>query len=232
MLSVKGADAIIRAMITPEINARLQFAIASRAVQVDDACQRFRELLCLMADLRSDAGCPWDLEQSLASLRQYIEEEAGEVTSAIDAVLAYEDELRVARGLPYANAEAPSDPDRARTATKGLSIAHHPHRDDFSATQSASGAPMPADLDMAEREHLGELYNQLSDEIGDFFLQAMFLGDILFAMGRGGVERPLQLIIEKLIRRHPHVYGEVSAADSAEVLSNWERIKAAENGKT
>jgi NTP pyrophosphatase (non-canonical NTP hydrolase) len=219
-------------MTNPEIQARWQSAVASRAVQVDDACQRFRELLGLMADLRSNAGCPWDREQSLGSLRQYIEEEAGEVKAAIDAALAYEDELRIAHGMRLAEPEAPCEPDRARTSKKGLSIAHHPHRDDFSATQSASGAPMPADLDLAEREHLGDLYNQLSDEIGDFFLQAMFLGDILFAMGRGGVERPLQLIIEKLIRRHPHVYGGISAADSAEVLSNWERIKAAENGRT
>ncbi len=219
-------------MTKQEIQARWQSALTDRTVQADDACQRFRELIGLMADLRSDAGCPWDREQSLGSLRQYIEEEAGEVKAAIDAVLGYEDKLRSAHGLPLADPEAPCEPDRARTSKKGLSIAHHPHRDDFSATQSASGAPMPADLDLAEREHLGELYNQLSDEIGDFFLQAMFLGDILSAMGRGGVERPLQLIIEKLIRRHPHVYGGISAADSAEVLSNWERIKAAENGRT
>ena len=59
-------------------------------------------------------------------------------------------------------------------------------------------------------------------------LQAVFLGDILYAMNRGGVERAGEAIVNKLIRRHPHVYGDIDVKDSAAVLQNWEKIKQAE----
>jgi len=47
-------------------------------------------------------------------------------------------------------------------------------------------------------------------------------------MGRPGVGHSLELLIAKLIHRHPHVYGDREVIDSAEVLRNWEEIKRAE----
>ena len=215
-------------MISPEIRQRWEAAATGREAKFEQAAASFADLLKLMADLRGPAGCPWDREQSLASLRQYVREEADEVCEAIDAVLAYEAQLRAAKGLPAADPLPPDGDDRARTEKKGHTIAHHPHQADFAAAASASGAPLPAPLESGQRAELDRLYGELADELGDLLLQAAFQGDILQAMGRGGCEDFLARIIAKLIHRHPHVYGERQVADSAEVLANWEIIKAAE----
>lgn len=192
------------------------------------AAGRFADLQKLMADLRGPQGCPWDREQSLASLRQYVREEADEVCQAIDAVLAYEAGLREQAGLAPANPAPPAGDDTARTPKKGWTISHHPHQPDFCATASASGAPLPADLSPQAQHELGQLYAELGSELGDLLLQSAFMGDILLGMGRPGVDAFLEAIIAKLIRRHPHVYGDGAAANSAEVLVNWERIKQTE----
>jgi NTP pyrophosphatase (non-canonical NTP hydrolase) len=215
-------------MLDPEIIERWRAATADRGAQLGAAAAGFSRLLSLMAHLRSPDGCPWDREQSLASLRQYVREEAGEVAGAIDAILALEDRLRESRGLPVANPQPAEGEDRAKTDKKGHTIGHHPHRPDFDPAASASGAPLPPELTDEEREELSALYRHLSAEIGDLLLQAAFLGDILVAMDRPGVEGSLELIVEKLIRRHPHVYGDREVADSAEVLKNWEEIKRTE----
>jgi NTP pyrophosphatase (non-canonical NTP hydrolase) len=214
-------------MITPEIEARWRAATTGREAEVAAAGLAFTNLIRLMADLRSPAGCPWDREQSLASLRQYVQEEAREVCDAIDAILAREAQARAAAGLPPDNPEPPDGAEKARTATKGHSIAHHPHHANFDPLQSASGAPLP-DLPADAQSELAQLYKHLFEEMGDLLLQAVFLGDILHATGRGGVELAAGAIVKKLIRRHPHVYGEFDATDSAAVLANWEKIKAGE----
>jgi NTP pyrophosphatase (non-canonical NTP hydrolase) len=195
---------------------------------ISHAALRFADLLKLMADLRGPQGCPWDREQSLGSLRQYVLEEAGEVCHAVDAILECEAGLRAQAGLAPANPKPPEDEDKARTATKGLSIAHHPHHRDFSPAASASGAPLPDPPDPQVQAQLDGLYGHLIEELGDLLLQSAFMGDILLGMGRGGVDAMLQAILTKLIRRHPHIYGDFVAADSAAVLENWERIKQAE----
>jgi len=217
-------------MITPEIRARWVAALAGREESVAQAAAQFADLLAIMADLRGPQGCPWDREQSLASLRQYVREEADEVCAAIDNVMACEDKLRAQHGLAPADPTPPDGDERARTEKKGHTIAHHPHRADFDPTASAAGAPLPAELTDAERAELDQLYDELAGELGDLLLQAAFQGDILWAMGRGGCEDFLRHIIAKLIRRHPHVYGAIQVADSAEVLANWEQIKAGERG--
>jgi NTP pyrophosphatase (non-canonical NTP hydrolase) len=215
-------------MINPEIEARWTKAITGREPQAVAAVQAFGNLLRLMADLRGAQGCPWDREQSLASLRQYVIEEAHEVCEAIDAILDLEAQARELAGLPAANPQPPEADDKARTATKGLSISHHPHHADFDPTASASGAPLPTFPSPSFTQAADRLYANLFKEIGDLLLQAVFLGDILQAMGRGGVDRAAEAIVAKLIHRHPHVYGTVEATDSAAVLANWEKIKQAE----
>jgi len=215
-------------MVTPEIMQRWRTALIGRERELEDSALGFSNLLGLMAHLRSPDGCPWDREQSLASLRQYIREEAGEVVSAIDRVLEIEARLRQAHGMPAADPAPPDGEDKARTDKKGHTIAHHPHRAEFNAAHSASGAPLPDQLADTEREQLDSAYAHLHEEIGDLLLQSAFLGDILWAMGRPGVDHSLKLIVNKLIHRHPHVYGDREVSDSAEVLKNWEDIKRAE----
>jgi NTP pyrophosphatase (non-canonical NTP hydrolase) len=215
-------------MVDPHIRERWELAARGREEAIAASAQGFTDLLQLMADLRSPQGCPWDREQSLASLRQYVREEADEVCAAVDEILAYEAQLRAQAGLDAADPAPPDGDEKARTEKKGWSIAHHPHRADFRAEASASGAPLPAQLTVEERAELDRRYYELRKELGDLLLQPAFMGDILQAMGRGGVELSLQALLEKLIRRHPHVYGDAAVADSAGVLANWERIKQAE----
>ncbi len=66
------------------------------------------------------------------------------------------------------------------------------------------------------------------EELGDLLLQVTFHSQIAAEAGRFDVSDVIRAVHEKMIRRHPHVFGEKRAKDSAEVLKNWHRIKAQE----
>src|SRR5262249_33299304 len=70
----------------------------------------------------------------------------------------------------------------------------------------------------------------LQDELGDLLLQVVFLGELARRDGNFGPDDVVRAIVEKLVRRHPHVFGEVEVSGSAEVLSNWDKIKTQEYG--
>jgi tetrapyrrole methylase family protein/MazG family protein len=123
--------------------------------------QWFEKLAAVMARLRATGGCPWDREQTHASLRTYLIEEAYEVLEALDA------------------------------------------RDD----------------------------EKFPDELGDLLLQVLFHSQIASEESRFTIVDVIRQIHDKMIRRHPHVFGEIHAKDSAEVLRNWEIIKAEERRK-
>ncbi len=72
--------------------------------------------------------------------------------------------------------------------------------------------------------------DELVDELGDLLLQPVFHAEIASETGRFDFDDIARAICEKLIRRHPHVFGEADASTPAEVLSQWEWIKAAEKG--
>ena len=108
--------------------------------------------------LRGEGGCPWDREQTHASIRREFLEEAYEVAEAID---------------------------------EGSS------------------------------EHLRE-------ELGDVLLQVVFHADIEEDAGRFDLNGVADGVCKKLIARHPHVFGDVSVTDSAQVLQNWDQIKRVE----
>jgi MazG family protein len=122
--------------------------------------QSYPSLVAIMQRLLAPDGCPWDQEQSYASLRKYVLEEACEVIDAIDS------------GQPAA----------------------------------------------------------LKDELGDLLLQVVFLGELARRDGKFGPDDVVRAIVEKLVRRHPHVFGEVEVSGSEEVLTNWDRIKLQEYG--
>jgi XTP/dITP diphosphohydrolase len=69
-------------------------------------------------------------------------------------------------------------------------------------------------------------------ELGDVLLQVVLQAQIASEAGQFTLEEVADGIREKLIRRHPHVFGDVQVADVAEVRENWEQIKALEKGKT
>lgn len=123
--------------------------------RVTDALAR---LVDLMARLRAPGGCPWDREQTFATIAPFTIEEAYEVDDAI------------------------------------------------------------------RREH----WPDLREELGDLLLQVVFHAQMAREAGRFDFADVVRGLCEKLVRRHPHVFGGASAADADEVLREWEKHKQAE----
>jgi XTP/dITP diphosphohydrolase len=115
--------------------------------------------------LRRD--CPWDREQTHASLRRHLLEEAYEVLEAID------------------------------------------HLD----VESGDG------------------YDELEEELGDLWLQVVFHTTLAAEQGRFELGDVARRIRQKLVARHPHVFGDVVAETAADVASLWHQIKKAEMGR-
>jgi XTP/dITP diphosphohydrolase/tetrapyrrole methylase family protein/MazG family protein/ATP diphosphatase len=72
---------------------------------------------------------------------------------------------------------------------------------------------------------------KLLDELGDVLFQVHFLSLLLEERGAGSLKEVADHCREKLIRRHPHVFGEAQAGTAAEVLRNWDQIKQGEPGR-
>jgi MazG family protein len=72
---------------------------------------------------------------------------------------------------------------------------------------------------------------KLLDELGDVLFQVYFLALLLEERGAGDLGQVAEHCTEKLIRRHPHVFGDASASSAAEVLRNWDQIKQGEPGR-
>ena len=72
----------------------------------------------------------------------------------------------------------------------------------------------------------------LAEELGDLILQPVFHMRLAERAGTFGFDEPLKRISDKLIRRHPHVFGETLVADSDEVLKNWDKIKQTEKARS
>lgn len=72
---------------------------------------------------------------------------------------------------------------------------------------------------------------KFAEEMGDLLLQIVFHSQIAAEEGRFTVSDVIREVHEKMVRRHPHVFGTKRAKDAAEVLKNWEQIKAKERAK-
>ncbi len=72
----------------------------------------------------------------------------------------------------------------------------------------------------------------IAEELGDLLLQVVLQAQIAAEVGHFTLQEVADGITEKLIRRHPHVFGDVNVQDAEEVRYNWEQIKAAEKGET
>jgi MazG family protein len=121
---------------------------------------KFEKLAAIMSHLRGPEGCPWDREQTHASLRQHLLEEAHEVLECID---------------------------------KGR-------------------------------------FDDLRGELGDLLLQVVFHAQMASEANRFAIEDVVDAISDKLIRRHPHVFGDARVESAQEQVHLWERIKK-EEGK-
>jgi MazG family protein len=72
---------------------------------------------------------------------------------------------------------------------------------------------------------------KLEDELGDLLFQTYFLALLLQERGAGSLESVARGVEEKLVRRHPHVFGDVEAETPGRVRENWERIKAEQESR-
>jgi tetrapyrrole methylase family protein/MazG family protein len=124
----------------------------------------FDDLVKLMHKLRSPDGCPWDREQTYATLAPMLLEEAYEAFEAVE---------------------------EAREGNPG----------------------------------------ELRDELGDLLFQIVFYAEVAQEKGEFSIDDVTEAIHSKMVRRHPHVFGDTSADDSATVLRNWETMKAEERRK-
>jgi MazG family protein len=74
-------------------------------------------------------------------------------------------------------------------------------------------------------------WEELPGELGDLLLQVLFYSEMAGEAGHFSIDDVLETLSDKLVRRHPHVFGEVEAETSQEVLKNWEAIKTLERAK-
>ena len=130
-------------------------------VPTTDDIRRIGELVDVVRRLRSPQGCPWDREQTHASLRATMLEEAYEVLEAIDE-----------QSMP-----------------------------------------------------------KLREELGDVLLQVLMQSVIADEAGEFTVGDVADAVREKLVRRHPHVFGSTVVSGADEVVRNWEALKAEEYGR-
>jgi MazG family protein len=84
--------------------------------------------------------------------------------------------------------------------------------------------------ELADAAHRGDDLGLL-DELGDVLFQVHFLSLLLEERGAGDLAAVADHCRAKLVRRHPHVFGEVEVGGAAEVLRNWDRIKQGEAGR-
>ena len=74
-------------------------------------------------------------------------------------------------------------------------------------------------------------WKELTGELGDLLLQVLFYAEMAQEQGSFTIDDVLDALSNKLIHRHPHVFGDTKADDSAQVLKNWEALKAEEKRK-
>ncbi len=111
--------------------------------------------------------------------------------------------------------------------------------------RSPKGCPWDREQDhMTLRRHaIEEVYelmdaieasddHEMAEELGDLLLQVVFHCQMAQERGAFNFEKVAQLIVDKLIRRHPHVFGKTKVKDIDEVWANWEKIKKAEKHGT
>jgi tetrapyrrole methylase family protein/MazG family protein len=88
---------------------------------------------------------------------------------------------------------------------------------------------LPPEAPAGEPDYPG--YVEAEEELGDLLLQVVFHANLAAEAGVFGVEEVAEGIRQKLVRRHPHVFGDVEAATAEAVLANWEQLKRAEKGR-
>jgi tetrapyrrole methylase family protein/MazG family protein len=93
--------------------------------------------------------------------------------------------------------------------------------------QTLADALLEETHELLEAIDLGDS-DAIRDELGDLLLQVVFHAEMASQDGRWDVDDVARRLTEKLIHRHPHVFGDVEVSGAGEVLTNWEKLKAEE----
>ncbi|MBN2114644.1 MAG: nucleoside triphosphate pyrophosphohydrolase [Acidimicrobiia bacterium] len=107
------------------------------------------------------------------------------------------------------------------------SLARHLIEEAYETVAALEG--LPPEAPSGEPDYAG--YVEAEEELGDLLLQVVFHATLATEAGVFGVEEVAEGIRRKLVRRHPHVFGEVEAATAEAVLANWEQLKQEEKGR-
>lgn len=78
----------------------------------------------------------------------------------------------------------------------------------------------------------GDGYEHLEEELGDLWFQILFHAELATEAGQFSIADVARSVHDKLVFRHPHVFGDVAATDADEVVANWEQAKILEKGRT
>jgi tetrapyrrole methylase family protein/MazG family protein len=84
-------------------------------------------------------------------------------------------------------------------------------------------------LEAAPPGEVGVAYEQLEGELGDLWFQVLFHAELATEAGQFTVADVARTLHDKLVRRHPHVFGEAVVADQSDIEANWDRIKQSEH---
>jgi tetrapyrrole methylase family protein/MazG family protein len=98
----------------------------------------------------------------------------------------------------------------------------------YELVEALSGLPVDAPTGLPDFV----AYDEIEDELGDVLVQVLFHSMMAKEAGAFDVEDVAERLREKLVRRHPHVFGDVEADTAQEVLQNWERIKQGEKRRS
>ena len=79
---------------------------------------------------------------------------------------------------------------------------------------------------------LNQDFDEVKEEIGDIMLHMVFYAKIADEKGAFDIADALQSVCDKLVKRHPHIYGDITVADEEEVKKNWEQLKLQEGKKS
>jgi tetrapyrrole methylase family protein / MazG family protein len=107
------------------------------------------------------------------------------------------------------------------------SLARHLLEEAYETLDAIDGVPAAApggDLDV-------DAYVHLEEELGDLLLQVVFHATLASETDLFGIEEVAESVRRKLVRRHPHVFGDAAAETAQNVLDNWEKLKKDEKGR-
>lgn len=182
--------------------------------------------------------CPWDRRQTHGSLARHLLEESYEVLEAIDVLSAIDAASATGPAAASATPSATASTAPATSTTSSTAPATAPAT---SSTTARTGEPREGTggEEQGEGQRGGEgtgdeerAVAHLEEELGDLLFQVYFHSVLAAEEGRFTLADVARGVHDKLVARHPHVFGDVTVSTPEEVATNWEALKLAEKNRS